>query len=288
VAPKVSLLVPIWRLQATYFEKCLQSLVRQDYPAGSVEVSVCLDGTPSREASTIESELRQSGLNYVLTVLPNRQGIANARNACADSATGDWLVLVDHDDWLHKDAVRALVDRAGPGIDLVYSNYEQVEPTGRIIFRSRVAAYHRLLIAKGRSWDSPLLHSTFILQAIMIRAGAFRAAGGFDASAGLAHEVDLRTRMFFGDNFECVGRALYCYVKRTNSTYHTRYKELVQDTCRVMLRHFRKYRPDASTCRRLGKVAPFRVTHYGFYDQEGSLIPIEWADYRDMMLRTPF
>ncbi|MBV9013816.1 MAG: glycosyltransferase [Pseudonocardiales bacterium] len=285
--PKVSILMPIWRLQTMLFSQCIESVIGQDYPIKLLEICVCLDGTPSAEAEIVEVVLKKSGLQYEVTALQPCRGIAAARNSCAKSAHGEWFILLDHDDWLQPDAIRALVALATPDIDIVYSDYQQVDTVGRILFQSHAAPYHRLLNSKGLSWDGPLLHATFILQAILIRACTFRAINGFIESAGLAHEVDFRLRIFDGQNFAYAGLPLYCYVQRPNSTYYTRYEELVKDTCIIMLEHFRGFCPVAVTCRRLGKVAPCHVTHYGFYDGRGELLSPEWVDYRLMTLRLP-
>lgn len=285
--PSVSLLMPIWRLQSVLFSRCIESIVRQDYPTGLLEICVCLDGTPRVESETVKAVLEKSGLRYKITAFRIPRGMAAARNSCAKNAHGEWFALLDHDDWLRPEAVRELVTLATPGVDMVYSDYQEVDAGGRALFRSRAMPYHRLLSAKGLSWDMPLVHATFILQALLIRAAIFRIVGGFSESAGLAHEVDFRLRIFDGQNFAYAGSPLYCYVQRPDSTYYTRYGELVRDTCAIMLEHFRRFRPAAAACRRLGRVAPCHVTHYGFYNSRGVLLSPEWVDYGLMVLRCP-
>ena len=213
--------------------------------------------------------------------------MAAARNSCAKNAQGEWSMLLDHDDWLRPEAVQELAALTTSGVDIVYSDYQQVNADGRVLFAWRAMPYHRLLGAKGLSWDVPLVHATFILQAFLIRADIFRAADGFSESAGLAHEVDFRLRIFDGQNFAYAGSPLYCYVQRPDSTYYTRHEELVRDTCTIMLEHFRRFCPTVVTCHRLGKVAPCHVTHYGFYDGRGELLSPEWVDYGLMALRCP-
>ncbi|MGH2620972.1 MAG: glycosyltransferase [Anaerolineales bacterium] len=279
--------MPIWRLQTVFFSRCIESVARQNYPAGLLEICVCLDGTPRAESETVKAVLEKSGLRYRMTAFRIRRGMAAARNSCAKNAHGEWFALLDHDDWLRPEAVRELVALAAPGVDMVYSDYQEVDAGGRVLFRSRAMPYHRLLRSQELSWDAPLLHATFILQALLVRADIFRAVGVFSESAGLAHEVDFRLRIFDGQNFAYVGSPLYCYVQRSDSIYHTRYGELVRDTCAIMLEHFRRFHPTAAECRRLGKVAPCRVTHYGFYNGSGTLLSPGWVDYGLMALRRP-
>jgi glycosyltransferase involved in cell wall biosynthesis len=284
-AAGVSILIPIWRLQLELFRACLGSIAAQEYRRTVVEVMVCFDGTPPTEVEAATAELEQSGLTFRTITFPEQRGMAEARNACALAASREWLLPLDHDDALTPDAISQLVGHAREGIDLVYSNYQQLDESGRVIFQSDCSAYHALLLERRLRWDSPLLHSTFILQTQLIRTAAFQRSAGFDPATGLGHEVDFRLRLFDGENFGYVHRVLYLYNQRPGSTYHTRYAELVSDTCMVMLRHLRGYNHDVTGCCRLGKVGPAQVTHYGFFDYRYQPVTPDWVDYSEMRLR---
>jgi hypothetical protein len=129
-----------------------------------------------------------------------------------------------------------------------------------------------------------MLHCTFILQAQLVRAATFQRIGGFSVNAGLGHEVDFRVRLWNGANFAYLPRPLYLYLKRPDSTYHTRYAELVADTCVVLMRHMRRHLKLVTGCCRLGKVAPAQVTHYGFWNSECRRLAPDWVDYDSMTL----
>jgi glycosyltransferase involved in cell wall biosynthesis len=284
-APTVSILIPIWRLHPPLFRQCLASVARQRDVDPYVETIVCFDGTPEVEVAAATKELDRSGLRCQTVVLHDRRGLAAARNACAGVATGQWLLPLDHDDALVPDSIRQLLSLAIPGIDLVYSDYEQIDERGRPLFRSNSAAYHALLLDRGVGWDSPLLHSTHILQTQLVRTASFHRVGGFRLSAGLGHEVDFRIRLWNGSNYAYLTRSCYIYRRRSDSTYHTRYQELVADTCMVLLQHVRRHVPTVTGCCRLGKVDPDRVTHYGFSDAACRRIAPDWVDYDAMRLR---
>jgi glycosyltransferase involved in cell wall biosynthesis len=272
-------------LQPELFRACLQSIVAQHYTRTAVEVIVCFDGTPRSEVEAATDTLDRSALAFRTIAFAERRGMAQARNACALAASGEWLLPLDHDDALTPDAISQLVRSARRDLDLVYSNYQQVDESGRGIFQSDCSAYHKLLLERRLRWDTPLLHCTFILQAQLIRAAAFHRIAGFDPSTGLGHEVDFRLRLFGGKNFGYVDRVLYLYNQRLDSTYHTRYSELVADTCMVMLRHLHGYNQEVTGCCRLGKIGPAQVTHYGFFDYRHQPVVPDWVDTNEMRLR---
>lgn len=280
--PLVTVLIPIWRLDAELFVECVNSLVRQSYPRTRLQVVVCFDGTPDAEVRTATAVLKSSPLSWHSVGTAANRGMAHARNLCAAAAAGDWLVLLDHDDRFAPDALTRLTDAVEDGVELVYADYEQVTRGGEVLFRSDLHPFHELLLTEGVDVTSPIWHATHILQPMLINRKAFWRCLGFDVGAGLAHEVDLRIKLFNGKNFRYVADSLYRYVQRPGSVYHTRHAELVADTCATLLKHYQGNFPDAVSCRRLGKLGRSSVTAYGFFDRHDELLGSRTIDYRSL------
>ena len=110
-------------------------------------------------------------------------GVSAARNLGARNAGSDWLIFLDADDRQRPDAVTTLLAgaRAAPRAVLVYGDYNTIDSEGRAIGRRD--------LLKGRRKPSGhvlerLAAGNFIVNGgiMLIRAGAFRLAGGFDTS----------------------------------------------------------------------------------------------------------
>ena len=108
---KVSILVPIFGVEK-YIERCARSLFEQTY--SNLEYIFVNDCTPDKSVEVLENVM----VNYperienvkILTHEKNR-GVAAVRNTALDNACGDFVSLVDSDDWLELDAVELLVSK---------------------------------------------------------------------------------------------------------------------------------------------------------------------------------
>lgn len=109
---KVSVLVPVYRAEK-FIERCARSLFDQTYdnlefvfvndctPDGSIDIlKHVLDDYPERQSQT-----------KIVNHKKNR-GVAAARNTLLDNATGDYLLWVDADDFIAKNAAEVLVANA--------------------------------------------------------------------------------------------------------------------------------------------------------------------------------
>lgn len=108
---KVSILVPVYGVEK-YIERCVRSLFEQTYE--NIEYVFVDDCTKDKSIEI---------LNSVLAEYPNRKkqakilhhdknrGLSAARNTALDASTGNYLMHVDSDDYLRKDAISLLVAR---------------------------------------------------------------------------------------------------------------------------------------------------------------------------------
>jgi len=100
-APKVSIIVPA-KDEAANIERCLQSLLSQDYPNYEV---ILVDDRSEDETATIANRIARR--DYRLRVLRVVQlaagwtGKNHALDFAQRRADGEWLLFVDADAWLH-------------------------------------------------------------------------------------------------------------------------------------------------------------------------------------------
>ena len=104
---KVSIIIPVYNVEK-YLPKCLDSVVGQSY--ADLEIICIDDGTPDGSAAVILSYAEKDG--RIKLISQENQGLSGARNTGIGSATGEYIVFLDGDDWLDTEAIKAAVEKA--------------------------------------------------------------------------------------------------------------------------------------------------------------------------------
>lgn len=104
---KVSIIIPVYNVEK-YLPKCLDSVLGQTY--ADLEIICVDDGTPDRSAAVILSYAEKDG--RIKLISQKNQGLSGARNTGIKSATGEYIVFLDGDDWLDPKTVETAVSTA--------------------------------------------------------------------------------------------------------------------------------------------------------------------------------
>ncbi|MCD7864665.1 MAG: glycosyltransferase [Clostridiales bacterium] len=103
----ISVIIPVYDVEQ-WLERCVQSVLSQTYHA--LEIILVDDGSPDQcpklcdEYGVKDSRVR--------VIHKENGGLASARNAGLDIATGEYVFFLDSDDWLDADGLEQLVDVA--------------------------------------------------------------------------------------------------------------------------------------------------------------------------------
>lgn len=131
----VSVIVPCYNGES-FIDRCLSSIISQDYP--SVEVIVIDDGSTDNSKKIILSwtdRFLSKGfqLRYIFQ---ENQGSGGAVNTGLKYVTGEYLSLLDVDDEYLPGAISQRTDylEAHPDVDVVRSNGWYVRKTGKSLF----------------------------------------------------------------------------------------------------------------------------------------------------------
>ena len=103
----VSIVVPIYNA-AAYLQECLDSLIDQSLP--SIEI-LCYDDASTDDSREIVAQYAQRDERVKLTAYPDNRSASQARKDGALAARGRYLMFVDSDDYLERDACEILVHR---------------------------------------------------------------------------------------------------------------------------------------------------------------------------------
>jgi hypothetical protein len=180
-AEKVTVVIPCFR-QAHFLPEAIESVLAQDH--GVVEIVVVDDGSPDNVG---EVAARYPGVKCLRQ--PNG-GLAAARNAGLEEATGEFVLFLDADDRLLPEAVgRGLEElEADPGAMMAAGIWQLIGEEGEPLPADPPQQPPDAFPA--------LLESCFISTpaAVLYRRELFRQIGGFDSSVSASADYDLYLR----------------------------------------------------------------------------------------------
>lgn len=133
--PKFSWIVPIYNVEP-YLKECIDSLIGQEFE--DIEIILVNDGSTDNSLSICEDyKSHGSKRNSQIKIVDKENGgLASARNAGIRSATGDYLVFIDSDDYIADNGflycVNDAVEHYSPDL-ICYGNTKFRHGTGDII-----------------------------------------------------------------------------------------------------------------------------------------------------------
>ncbi len=129
IEPLVSVIVPNYNAER-YISACIESIENQTYK--NIEVIVIDDGSTDSSVRVMR-DLTQKYNNITLYRQEN-QNAAIARNQGLKFSKGVYLLFLDSDDILYKDAVASLVESAeSEKSDLVIGKYKTIDKDDKVI-----------------------------------------------------------------------------------------------------------------------------------------------------------
>ena len=132
--PKLSIVIPAYKTPERYLKEMLQSIKEQTYTNWEVCVA---DGSPKGESSErVLKKFAELDKRFKYVILGENKGISGNTNAAMDMATGDFIVLADHDDTIPPNALYECVKAMNldPEIDVIYSDEDKLDMDGKALF----------------------------------------------------------------------------------------------------------------------------------------------------------
>ena len=100
---QISVLIPVYNVQA-YLSECLDSLLAQDFQDWE---AICVNDGSTDNSLQILNEYVSKDPRFKIISQTN-QGLSAARNAALEVATGNWIIFLDSDDMLVRNALSTL------------------------------------------------------------------------------------------------------------------------------------------------------------------------------------
>lgn len=100
----ISIIVPIYKVEK-YLNQCISSIVNQTYK--NIEIILVDDGSPDNCPKICDEWAKKDA--RIKVIHKNNGGLSDARNYGIDSATGDYLMFVDSDDYVSEEICEKLL-----------------------------------------------------------------------------------------------------------------------------------------------------------------------------------
>lgn len=198
---KISVVIPAYNAEP-YIAEAIESCLMQTPPPH--ELIVVDDGSNDRTA-----EIAASYPAPVRVIrLESNQGVSCARNRGVAEATGDWIALLDADDWFlpRKFEIQLQCAQQHPEAKLIYSGFRWRPFRG---IERDIAAF-----PPNRLGTMMRYRCAFDVSTVTVRRDALQEIGGFDCMSRVSEDYDcwLRFAARHGmSSFACVPEILAVY-----------------------------------------------------------------------------
>ncbi len=139
--PAISVIIPAYNVEK-YIPKTLESLKKQTFK--SIEVIVVNDGSTDNTRNVVINELTGAGFDWKLIDQENN-GVSVARNVGIEAANGEYVHLLDGDDYVDNTFAEKMYQKAkSNNCDMVFCKFDQTLPEEKLLhsydkfFRSRI------------------------------------------------------------------------------------------------------------------------------------------------------
>ena len=127
---KLSIIVPAYNVVA-FLKKCVDSLLAQDLSPEDYEIVLVDDGSTDGSGALCDTLAAEHG--NIRVIHQRNRGLSGARNAGIPTASGDYILFVDSDDYLCPNVLGTLVGlMESKDLDILRFNYRNVNMDGEV------------------------------------------------------------------------------------------------------------------------------------------------------------
>jgi GT2 family glycosyltransferase len=188
--PLFSIVVPLYKTRPEYLRALTESVLMQTY--GNWELCMADGSANAQEKNSAEltqllEEYAAKDARIRFCTLQENRGIAGNTNAALAMATGDFIVLADHDDILPANALFELAAAVNEdrSIDVLYSDEDKVSMDGKKYFEPHFKSDFNI---------DMLCSVNYICHLFAVKKEIVERAGQFDANYDGAQDYDFILR----------------------------------------------------------------------------------------------
>lgn len=169
--PKMSIVIPAYKTPDKYLRELLDSIFEQTY--SNWELCIADGSGEGRGLEPVLSKYAQKDTRIKYCILGKNLGIAGNTNAALEMATGDFIVLADHDDTLTPDALYECVKaiNENENIGVLYSDEDKLDMDGSALFDPHFKPDFNIDLLRSVNY---ICHLFVFSREILEMAGGFR------------------------------------------------------------------------------------------------------------------
>lgn len=132
VSPKVTVYI-VSHNYGKFLEKSIDSVINQTF--SDWELIIIDDCSSDNTIDIARKYIKKKSTKIILLQNKKNKGLQKIANEAARKASGEYILRLDADDYLHSDALEMLYAKAesNPGASLIYSNFYYIDEIGNII-----------------------------------------------------------------------------------------------------------------------------------------------------------
>jgi glycosyltransferase involved in cell wall biosynthesis len=120
--PKISIVVPVYMTEST-IHRCVDSILNQTMK--DIEVILVDDGSPDECPQICDAYGKEDPRVHVIH--KENGGLSDARNAGLLKASGDYVLFVDSDDYIHEKTCEVFCEQLQEGMDILVGDAVQIQ-----------------------------------------------------------------------------------------------------------------------------------------------------------------
>ena len=215
---KISVIVPVFRVEK-YLSKCVDSILGQTYK--NLEIILVDDGSDDGCPSLCDSYAKKD--NRVRVIHRENGGLSAARNSGIAAATGDYIALIDSDDYIGCNMFKHLMEQIiSYDADIALCDYQYVNENGNSIDTNAFYDNCDVLALDGREaqflmYESYRKRVTFTVAWNKIYKK--KLFDGITYPEGRIHEDESRTHelLYKAKKIVYIAAPYYYYLQRNDS-----------------------------------------------------------------------
>ena len=155
--PLISVIIPAYNV-APYIRKSVESVINQTYKNLQI---ILIDDGATDETGKICDELASED-SRVEVIHQKNKGLAGARNSGLEVAKGDWIAMLDSDDWIEPEMYEVLLELALKyDADISSCKSRNVGPDG-VPLDKEIPKENNILVFDSDEVIADLLHQTHL------------------------------------------------------------------------------------------------------------------------------
>lgn len=219
--PKISVVIPTYNVSRKLLSECLDSILNQTYT--NFEICIADDNSPNEETKETLRDYMEKD-DRIKVIFREKNGmISEATNTALTLATGEFIMLVDNDDIVYKDAMYYMVEALNENkkLDFIYSDEDKLDFNGKRMEPNFKPDYS----------PDTFMAVNYICHLTMIRKTLIDKVGGFRKEYDGSQDYDLFLRVLeHTSNVHHIDKILYSWrLSPTSTAAYIGNKEYIKD-----------------------------------------------------------